>query len=268
MNVSVVMSVYDKVEPIHLVQAIRSILSQTYSNFEFIIVLDGLKSKDLTNLIYDFSQMDKRIRTIENKQNMGLAHSMNKAINSAKGKYIVRMDADDISLPTRIYKQLQFLNQNILAVGTFGYEIDENGNIIFLKRLPITFEDIKKFFPKRSPLIHPSITFHRSFFDKVGYYENFFLLCEDYELWLRAIKRNVAIVNIPEFLYMFRINKDFFRRRGGIKKSVFEFRIKWKYAREMNFSLSNYLWAFSPFIIRNLPEPIAKRLYQYRNVLK
>ena len=101
--VSVIMSVYNGEK--YLKKAIESILRQTYRNFEFIIIDDGSKDTSL-NIIKKYEKMDKRIIVIENKLNIGLVESLNRGIKIANGKYIIRMDADDIAMKNRIKKQV------------------------------------------------------------------------------------------------------------------------------------------------------------------
>ena len=105
--VSVLMAVYNGEK--YLLEAIESILNQTYTNFEFLIINDG--STDSTEEII-LSYSDQRIRYIKNEQNLKLIASLNKGLDLAKGKYIARMDADDISLPDRLEKQVNFLERN------------------------------------------------------------------------------------------------------------------------------------------------------------
>lgn len=119
-SVSVVMSIYNEQES-WLKMSIDSILHQTYSNFEFIIVNDNPQRTLNRNLIEHYQKLDERIVYIENHVNIGLTKSLNLAIAVAKGDYIARMDADDYSFPTRLEKQITFLSKNcdIIAVGTW-----------------------------------------------------------------------------------------------------------------------------------------------------
>jgi len=115
-KVSIVMSVYNAQK--YLDEAIESILNQTYSNFEFIIINDGSTDKSL-EIIENYAKKDSRIIVI-NRENKGLIYSLNEGIRKANGKYIARMDADDISLPQRLEKQVEFMekNKNIGICGT------------------------------------------------------------------------------------------------------------------------------------------------------
>ena len=110
MEISVIMATYkEKIELLKV--AIESILKQTYNNFEFIIILDNPENIEHIRCIENYQKNDDRIRFYINEKNMGLTKTLNKALSLSKGKYICRMDADDVSMPDRIEKQLHYLNQ-------------------------------------------------------------------------------------------------------------------------------------------------------------
>lgn len=141
-KVSVVMSVYNGEK--YLPETIDSILNQTFKDFEFIIINDGSTDKTAKILTsYD----DPRIR-IFNQENMGLTKSLNRAISLAKGEYIARMDADDISYPERLKKQVDYLNKNpdIGLVGSKYIRIDKRGRKIDEINVPIGTDNILKHF--------------------------------------------------------------------------------------------------------------------------
>ena len=124
-DISVIMGVYnEKIEWVE--KAILSIINQTYTNFEFIVILDNPQNEELKNLISEFSLKDKRIKLYVNEENIGLINTLNKGLKLAKGKYIARMDADDISCGDRFEKQINFLeqNNNIVLVGGLNEYID------------------------------------------------------------------------------------------------------------------------------------------------
>src|SRR5437868_2907435 len=121
------MTVYNSEE--YLREAIESILGQTFTDFEFIIIDDGStdRSADIVN-----SYSDTRIRFLSNSSNLGLVASLNEGIERARGEYIARMDCDDVSLPERLAKQVTFMDSRpeLAASGTWAKEIDEEGNVI------------------------------------------------------------------------------------------------------------------------------------------
>jgi len=200
--VSVLMAVYNGEKYIH--QAIESILNQTYTNFEFLIVNDA--STDNTKKIIE-KYNDPRIKIIENNTNIKLAASLNKGLNLAMGEYIVRMDADDISRNDRIEKQVQFMEAN-LNVGVCGSWFSEINNPDAFYKPYCTSEQIKTAFLQGCAIAHPSCILRKSFFTKYNLkYDPEFLVAQDYELWTRAI-HFFDFANIPEFLLYYRKNQE------------------------------------------------------------
>lgn len=201
--ISVIMSVYNGEK--YLREAINSVLSQDFSDFEFIIIDDGSTDKSL-EIIRSFS--DKRIRIIT-RENRGLIFSLNEAISLAQGKYLVRMDADDICLPNRFSIQLKaFDDSKIALVGSWATKINNSGEEIGLMSYPpLEYKKIKRFFIKHNPFIHSSVIIKKEVFDKVGVYNSKFKHAEDYELWSRILSKFEAI-NISQPLIKYRISGD------------------------------------------------------------
>jgi glycosyltransferase involved in cell wall biosynthesis len=202
--ISVVMSVYNGQK--YLRESIESILGQTYGNFEFIIINDG--STDSTREII-LSYNDPRIRLIDNGENIGLTKSLNKGLRIARGEYIARMDADDVSMPARFESQLDFLNhhRDYAVVGTFLKAINEDSKVIFTIEKPIQHADIREFLNKDNCIGHGSAMIRKACLQDVGFYDESIRKSQDYELWLR-ISQNYRLANIPQYLYMWRNHKD------------------------------------------------------------
>lgn len=200
-EISVVMPVYNASQ--YLAEAIESIVSQTFTDWELIIIDDG-STDDSKLIIKRYAQSDKRIRYYKNEQNMGVIRTLNKGINLSTGKYIARMDADDISLPTRFDTQYRFLENNadVAMCGTYALLIDEKGNetgrITYLEsdeylRINLLF----------SPsFIHPSMMIRTDVLKK-NLYDESYKHAEDYELWCR-IASNHKVANLPSFLLKYR----------------------------------------------------------------
>lgn len=190
-KVSVIMSTY-KTDRNILTESINSILKQTYSNFEFIIVCDG--DSDEYKFLKSFR--DRRIRLIKNNKNMGLAYSLNKAIQCANGNYIARMDSDDISLPNRLENQVDYLNKNpnIYLCSTY---VEMFGDSFGKKKVYLkSCDEIKSQLLYRAVLIHPTVMGRREIFDKYKY-NNDFLCSQDFELWSRISEEyNISIIPV------------------------------------------------------------------------
>ena len=198
-KVSVVMSVHNG-EP-HLAKAIQSVREQSFDNFEFIIVDDG--SGDRTAAIVGAFR-DKRIR-IWRQQRRGLTRSLNKGIELARGDYVARMDADDMSMPERLARQVAFLDTHpeVALVGTSFHVVDDQDQ--FLTTMNVLAEDgaIRKGLLEQNWFCHGSVMFRASAFRELGGYDETFDCAQDYDLWLR-LSRDHKLANIPEPLYIWR----------------------------------------------------------------
>ena len=200
-KITVLMPVYNAEK--YLKEAIDSILGQTFSDFEFIIVNDG--STDSSREII-LSYKDRRIRLIDNEYNMGLIKSLNKGLDYAKGKYIARMDADDVSLPERLKKQINFMERhNIDFCGTEAYIIDERGRIIgSMKRARPDNELPANILSNSTWLYHPSMIIKREAIGGVNLYSENYLHAEDFDLWSRLFLNNRKASVLPEKLLKYR----------------------------------------------------------------
>lgn len=201
-KISVIMSVYNGTP--YLKEAVDSILSQTYKNFEFIIVDDASSDNSwqyLKNL------KDKRIKLIKNEKNLGLATSLNRALKIASGEYIARMDADDISLPQRFAQQLKFLQENptIDLCGTWVDLIDDKGNVIGEKKRPTSPSKVKNAIGFYTALIHPTFMGKKTLFKALNGYSNKFDFAEDYDFLMRA-RDKFKMTNIPRKLLEWRLH--------------------------------------------------------------
>jgi len=190
-----------------LAEAIESILAQSMPDFEFLILNDG--STDNSKAIIDgYTGKDGRIRPIH-RENKGLIASLNQLVEEASTPLIARMDADDISVPTRFEKQLNFLSvhPDHGVLGSWCADIDEQGHRIFLNigDQPITHEEIVETIQDRSCLCHPSVMMSRNLVQSVGGYHAAFKHCEDYDLWLRLLPKT-KMANLPERLINYRIS--------------------------------------------------------------
>jgi glycosyltransferase involved in cell wall biosynthesis len=201
-KISVLMSVYNGEK--YLRQAINSILSQTFKNFEFIIVNDG-SSDDTYKIASSYS--DERIIIISNKKNLGLTKSLNIGLNITKGDYVARMDADDVSFPGRFEIQADFLDRNpdFGLVGSWVEYIGLKGKELGIKKNPTDYSVILKKILRYNTFVHSSLMIRRSVLEKVEGYNEQFKFAQDYDLILKIAKLT-KVTNLPKVLLSYRIN--------------------------------------------------------------
>lgn len=166
-------------------QAIESILAQVFRDFEFIIVNDGSTDDSLAVIR---SCKDYRTVLVE-RSHQGLIASLNAGLAIAKGEYIARMDSDDISLPTRIEKQVHFLDhhKDVGIVGTACQIIDDEGRELELQKWPCSDVEIRWSLLLTSPFAHPTVIFRRALLEKKAPYDSEYKSAEDYDLWARLL---------------------------------------------------------------------------------
>lgn len=205
-KISVVMSVYN--EPVEwMKQAIDSILNQTFSDFEFIIINDKPDRVENKQLLDEYASKDPRIVIITNEQNIGLTKSLNKGLLISQGEYIARMDADDISKSDRLEKTIYFftVNPNIDFCSTLFSTIDENGNIKEINACG-RFTDIS-FIYRMNPIGHSSVMFRSKLLKlRTPLYNENFRYEQDYELWSFLCKKGVCMSILKECLVLYRIS--------------------------------------------------------------
>lgn len=218
--ISIIMSTYN--EPVDWIKkAIDSILGQSYKDFEFIIVCDNPKNDELIKLLEEYKCKDNRIIIIYNEVNIGLTKSLNNAINKAIGKYIVRMDSDDISDKFRIEKQLSYLKKHKLdLVGTGVKCITEKEEVITkLNKFPKESKEFNNRILYNNCMPHPTWLGKKEVFEKLeGYREVAF--AEDYDFLLRACYAGFKLGNTNEILLDYRMRESSISNKNGLKQFV------------------------------------------------
>lgn len=212
-KISVIMGIYNQQNREQLTAAIRSVLTQTFQDFEFIIYNDG-SDADVTEFLRISSMADERIRFISNPVNHGLAYSLNNCIDAAKGSYIARMDGDDICMPRRLQIQYDYLEEHpeVAFVGGSAELLDEGG-VWGIRTMPKHPE--AKDFLKYSPYIHPTVMIRRSVLREADGYraEKNTLRCEDYELFMRLWRLGYQGCNLQQPLLRYREDRASYQKR-------------------------------------------------------
>ena len=203
---SVVMTVFNGER--FLREAIDSILSQTFSDFELLVINDG--STDGTAAILDsYARADPRVR-VHHEEHKGQVDSYNRGCGLARGKYIALMDQDDVSMPDRLERQIRFL-ENHEKVGLLGGAvegIDDQGRWVFIEQPPLEDEPIRAALRSFSfPICHPAVVMRKQAFDATGGYRAPFMPAEDYDLFYRIIE-GWSVANLPDVVLRKRIHSN------------------------------------------------------------
>ncbi|MBI5324347.1 MAG: glycosyltransferase [Ignavibacteriae bacterium] len=245
-RISVLMSVFNGEK--YLTEAIQSILEQSFSDFEFIIVDDG-STDSSREIINSFN--DSRIKPIINGENIGLTKSLLKGYEYCHGEFIARMDADDISLPDRFKKQIEYFDKHpeVGVLGTNAYAIGNNSKLKYKINYPENHSFINWSLLFSNPICHPSVMIRKIVIEKFGFYNDEFQRSQDYDYWIRLIS-NVKFYNIQKPLILLRIS--------GQKVSITQFKDQLKSAI---FICQNHL---SEFIEYNIDYKIIKGLWTWR----
>ena len=261
--ISVLMAVYREPEAIFRA-AIDSILTQSFSDFELIIIVDDPDNDALINLIKEYSISDSRIRIFINDENLGLPKSLNRGLSSARGKYIARMDADDISTHDRLEAQLTYLIKGDYDfIGGLPQVISDNGEPLFgIARVPDNPKHVLRALRYGQCVAHPTWLAKKAVFDALGGYRSI-PLCEDYDFTLRAALAGFSISNLNkvvlsyrmteqsvsrsnlyrQYLYMKFISKEYAHGRvADINKAAEYVRKKWTDEKAISYSTANNLF--------------------------
>lgn len=214
-KISVIMSVYKESKQ-ELKQSIESILKQTHTNIEFIIIVDN---PEQATIQFIKRYKDERIKLIINDENIGLVKSLNKALKFATGDYIARMDADDISILNRFEVQLNFLKKtNYDLCGSYVQHFYKNEDqaIMFA---PIMPKNVKKILKNHNSVSHPTWLAKKEVFIKNKGYREIFA-CEDYDFLIRATINGFKISNVPEILLKYRLSESSISRTNAGKQEL------------------------------------------------
>lgn len=209
--VSVVIPIYNGEK--YIEQTIESVLSQTYQNWELVIINDG-SSDHSEELVLKYR--DERIRYFRNDGNKGISYSLNKGLNESRGEFIARLDADDISLPTRLEKQVGFLTENrdYVLCGSYFQTINPAGRILKDIRFPDNNRDAKSYLLLHNCFCQSAVMMKASIAKEIKY-DPEFKIGEDYDLWHR-ISRMGKIINLPLFTTYYRIHDTNITKKNDV----------------------------------------------------
>ncbi|GGD76214.1 glycosyltransferase family 2 protein [Paenibacillus nasutitermitis] len=257
--VSVIMTTYNE-ELVWVKEALDSIMTQTYSNMEVIIVVDKPDEQGVIALLRQYEARYEQVKVLVNERNIGLALSLNKAFAVARGDYIARMDADDICEPERIELQVQLLEQNpnIHLVSSNCKYIDSDGVLTGEQKIGSKRPDkVKKGLMYTNFLIHPSWLMRREVFDKLGGYREF-ECSQDYDFLLRMISQNYHILLTEQKLVRYRLRDSSISSSRGFKQYLIA-----KYIRKLHDEREKS--GTDSFSLESLEDYLSKNQLQLKN---
>lgn len=264
-KIAVIMSLYRSDELRFVKQAVESVLGQSFKNFDFYIQCDGQVQQEVD--CYLSALQDERLHITRREENRGLACSLNELLDTVIPKdyeYIARMDADDISMPERFEKQMAYMasHPDVECLGTWAVEINADGSEYFRKQMPETHEGCNEQFMIRDCVIHPTVMFRRRYLEKAGYYPTDTYYAEDTMMWAQGFASGCRFANVPEYLYQFRLNDEFFNRRRGWKHAKGILTLRWRVNRMLHYPAKAYLYAIAYAVAKMMPEKVLNMIYK------
>ena len=216
-NYSVLMSVYKRENPVYLKQALDSIMNQAHQSNDIVIVCDGPLTTELDSILQAYAASNESvIRLLRLKENVGLGSALNEGLKVCRNEYVMRMDSDDISVPSRSEMLMD-------AVARYGYdlvggaieEFDQTpGDLGQVRETPIQQSEIERIAKRKNPFNHVSVVFSKHAVERAGGYKPFYLM-EDYYLWVRMLMNGIKCANLNQVLVHVRVGNGMYERRGG-----------------------------------------------------
>lgn len=269
-KVAVLLSVHRGADAAQLDEALASMRAQTHSPLYLYVYADG--PLDAAHEYVLTRHLDERggDLLVHGESARGLPTGLNTLIDAALQdrtiEFLARMDADDLSEPARITRQLEFFDQNpqVSVAGTWCIEFETRGEPLFSKQLPTEPDAVERAMLLRNALAHPTVMFRRAVFERGFRYDPDFLVMQDYELWSRLLLAGVVISNVPEYLLWFRVNRGFYGRRHGWQRAWSEVRLRLRHARRRGRLRPGLLLALGGlFAVRVMPAPIKRLAYRH-----
>lgn len=247
--------------------AVFSVLSQSYEDFAFAIVIDGKVEEEIRTYLMTIEVSDSRVFVFSFDDNKGLSlrmRQLTEILPLIKADYFFRMDADDVCHRSRMEKQVQFLlsHPEVDVVGSSLIEIDEMGHKVGKRIVSENHSVLLKALSRRCPLNHPTVCIKATSLEKKGNYRKDLKNTQDYYLWIEMAKNGAKFANIREPLLYFRRAQGFYKRRGK-EKSINELKARFTAMKELNqWSLVNLCYAIGVFVLRMMPASVIKLAYK------
>lgn len=250
--VSIILPTYNRAS--YLKKSINSVLSQTYKNFELIIVND--RSADNTaEVVSGLMAQDDRVKLIVNETNTGLVKSLNQGVRAARGEYIARIDDDDLwHNKEKLAKQVQFMESNpaCVLVGGGVIRVNEESEEIVRHLLPESDEDIRKVILKDNLFVHTTVMFRKNTWEKTGGYDESLVFSEDWDLWLRMGKIG-GMHNLQEYFTTYLQGSQNISNNNVMRNAILNLKLRWKYRNEYHGAYGALVWGAAYFIYTCIP---------------
>lgn len=254
-TVSFIMGVYCCRNPKMLQASIESVMHQTFDDWEFLIVDDGSPDEGATyHAVREAAALDDRVIALRYEQNKGLAFALNFCLERARGRYIARQDDDDLSVPTRLERQVQLLDSqsSVSIVGSNAVLFDDKGE---WGELRVPEMPTRRSFLWNSPFIHPSIVMRADALRAVGGYRvaTETARCEDYDLFMRMYAAGMKGANIQSALYRYRSNRDSSKYRP-MKRRIEEAMVRARGFKAMGIGPIRLPYIAKPLVVGLIPK--------------
>ncbi|MDC0293192.1 glycosyltransferase [Verrucomicrobia bacterium] len=209
-------------------RSLDSIVNQTLPANEILVYYDGIVNKDVDEYVKTCANNNRNVKQIGNSKNEGLGQALNRALHYTKYDHVVRMDADDFSLPNRFEQLIRFYHdENLDLCGSYITEVVQNARHV--RKVPLIYKDLQKIGMFRTPMNHVSVVMNRNLVNKVGGYKTCFY-AEDWYLWLRIFNVSKRVQNIP--ISLVDVDVDGYQRRSGLKTLSYDLKYLNKFFRE------------------------------------
>lgn len=264
MNFSVLLSLYIKEKPEFLRECLESLKNQTLPATEIVMVFDGAITPELEAVVNEYTTK-LPMKIIQLPKNVGMGNAFNEGLKNCSYEWVFRMDTDDICIPERFQKQVDFIKKhpNVVLFGSHIAEFNNNINeVVSYRNVPINNQAIRNFSLFRTPFNHMTVAYKRDIAIEAGGYRAYLL--EDYNLWLRIIAKGYEVANIDEVLVYARVGNNMVARRRGKQYIKGEWDL---YKLKRKLKLQNAFWSFFSFLLRVipriLPTKILKKIYTF-----
>lgn len=266
MKFSVLLSLYCGENPVYLSQSLDSVFNQTLRADEVVLVEDGPLTPELETIVKKYRGLYSELKIVKLKKNSGLGVALNEGLKHCSNDWVARMDTDDICKPNRFERQINFiqLHPDYDLVGSWVDEFEkDNSNIISVRKVPETSEEIYCYCKGRCPVNHPTVLYKKETVLRAGGYLTEYFP-EDYFLWIMMLMNDARFYNIQESLLYFRYSSETIKKRGGWKYALGEIHIQKKIYKTGFISYPLYLKNSAiRFVTRIMPLSLRKWVYNY-----